>query len=1304
MPTIERPSGVRIEFPNTIRVGPDPVRATRGRRVRGRAAAAPAPTDETGALVSVLEQQEFTVVDTIPLAAAPSLTRGGRRGGRRATAAAAPRLIELSVPLQAGESAAVLLEEDGVFRWHTEGLTGPSVAPPTGRRTRGSGARSSATGPNGPEATVGNRITFRIELSPAVHASAPQRTTSRGASRAFPFKEFFLGKAKATVLKFAANVVGGLAVKFFERHVRTGLVQISSVKAQDWKPIDQGPLARLPADRPARALLFVHGTFSSTSGSYGALAATEWGRAFLTNALARYDIILGFDHPTLSVDPFTNASDMLAALQSLAWPHPPEFDVVAFSRGGLVFRSMVEQLLPTAGWAARFRRVAFVACTNGGTQLANPDNWRRFADLYTNIAVASARLVGLFPQAAPLTTVIAEVAKGLGAFVKVLAAYVTEEDKVPGLAAMMPRGRFIETLNGSQPGQPTPTDTYYCAITSDFEPNAARAGGAPELPPGFWIRFADRPVDHLFGVENDLVVHTKSMSEIDPAIGGFIKDRFDFGTNGSVYHTNYFTRPETVGALARWFDVAAPTVVAAAAASVAAAGAAKRRRTRTRARAAVSAAQPSHTPRVQTGAVVTSIPSAATSANVLVAGTDTTVGSLRRELEKRDPEFVVVRRPQIGTTYHYAFTPGELSGRLARAASGAKLEDTLRAELHEHTSSAESSSVATAPPLARAEGALPSVGRTVIVHAGMPVGVTRSSSDLPRSIELVGANRAMAAATVSRGAAASAVTGAGAPRHGAGKPTARRMRGRTRAAPPKASAATEIAPGGGPPKQVECHFRAQMNDEIVIGKIESVQLLVSRELLERAPSGASAIAKRKVDTTRKLVVSVIPRAHAELVGEDLVEIDVPTPNKPQTAEFHIRGVHLGEGEVWIQVRQGPTPLVTLRLATRIVEARTGAVRHTTAAADLTEFPIAHEPVNTLRIAELQRGNVSLYEFILEFPKLKIRKRIESKPITGDRFEYISALYQELERTYLDKKENIEAFQADVQAMGGRLYDELVPDEMQRLLWDNRDKLKSIQVFSTEPFIPWELLLLKEPAKRRGSQDARFLGEMGVVRWMYEGYPPEEVRVRKDRALYVIPEYPLPEDQLPEAQKEAEYLAAIFGAKAIAPTADKVYQALKNPGSFDLLHFACHGDVEAAQIARARLLMQGGFNSDGEYVEDYVLATTVEQTGALEGANGERPIVVLNACRVGREGNSLTGTGGFAQAFVRAGAGIFVGTLWAVGDSPARNFTEAFYTGLKAGKPLAKATSAARTAAKDAGDATWLAYVVYGDPSAMLVSQ
>jgi len=69
-------------------------------------------------------------------------------------------------------------------------------------------------------------------------------------------------------------------------------------------------------------------------------------------------------------------------------------------------------------------------------------------------------------------------------------------------------------------------------------------------------------------------------------------------------------------------------------------------------------------------------------------------------------------------------------------------------------------------------------------------------------------------------------------------------------------------------------------------------------------------------------------------------------------------------------------------------------------------------------------------------------------------------------------------------------------------------------------------------------------------------------------------------------------------------------------------------------------------------------------------------------------------GGFADAFLTKGAGAFVSSLWVIGDRPSTTFAKELYSQLVNGATLAQATVQARTAAKQGGDPTWLAYTVW----------
>jgi CHAT domain-containing protein len=163
----------------------------------------------------------------------------------------------------------------------------------------------------------------------------------------------------------------------------------------------------------------------------------------------------------------------------------------------------------------------------------------------------------------------------------------------------------------------------------------------------------------------------------------------------------------------------------------------------------------------------------------------------------------------------------------------------------------------------------------------------------------------------------------------------------------------------------------------------------------------------------------------------------------------------------------------------------------------------------------------------------------------------------------------------------------------------------------------------------------------------------------------------------------------------------VTDLLETPGQFDLLHFAGHGMAKLNDIANAGLVV--AVRREGrDWVPVPLNAILVEQYGDLRKDSGNRPLVFLNACQVGRSGYQLTRTGGFAHGFLKAGAGIFVSTLWSVVDEPAHRFTEVFYGQLVAGSTVADAATVARQKCRADGDPTWLAYVVYGRPDGRLV--
>jgi hypothetical protein len=519
------------------------------------------------------------------------------------------------------------------------------------------------------------------------------------------------------------------------------------------------------------------------------------------------------------------------------------------------------------------------------------------------------------------------------------------------------------------------------------------------------------------------------------------------------------------------------------------------------------------------------------------------------------------------------------------------------------------------------------------------------------------------------------------------------------------TAMTGAAAEAAEPATVWCNAHAAMPEEAVIDHITSVEVTLSRDEIIRQ---SGAFGGGMVQTDKDLIVQVLARKHCIVSGESRIEVPVPAAGEETLLFFDITPKHEGIGEVNVIVRQGNRPIATLKLHPRFLMQASGeVVDDTIAQADLKPVDDRQELPNVLYIREGEMGLKQVLQFDFESRSLNKIVRCTSEPFENAdaRKEYIKNLYAELEDFWADDALEYQSFMRKLQARGVEIFDKLIPLELRKVLWEERENLETIQVISDEPFIPWELAYLKEPGKK-AVRDSYFLAEKGLVRWLAEDdkFPPLKLRLRDGKAAYVIPDYPPASNyQLPGAQAECTMLQEVLAATAVVPSSSEVQDAMEIPGRFDILHFACHGLANPSSIWDSGLLMQGQMK-DNAYRQDNLMSSQVEAFADLQEPHAPGPLVFLNACQVGRQGYSLTGTGGFARAFVKSGAGAFVSTHWSVGDLSALDFSKTFYEQLLDGKNMMTAVAAARQAAKNKEEMTWLSYVVYADPYARLIRE
>jgi hypothetical protein len=439
----------------------------------------------------------------------PSLERALRRqgmrthrtiaiDGRRRPTRGAPAPVTIRVPRpRRGRGQVVLVIDHGIATWHhrNESQVVPPEAPRRGTR-RGAGATAPV-------------LTYEI---PQV-APPEERITRSGLisiSSIVRIITFPISHVVGEVARFAARRwdLDHHPAQVRAYHADGTLTDLTDA---DWARLATGPV-----------LLWVHGTFSTTSGAFAALPAAT--RAELDR---RYGgRVIAYDHPTIADDPFVNAR----AFYDIVGDHHLDVDIVCHSRGGLVARSIAERpgSLSVLGPNVRARQIVLVGAVNHGTILADADHWAELLDRFTTLL----NLVPLPGAADTIETVLA--------VVKSIAVETTHD--LEGLSAMAPSSAFLASLNVPVQGRPAAT---YRALGSNFEPNN------PDLKA--WLN--DTVRDGLFDNKpNDMMVSIESMT------GANGSDRFPipaasiraFEPADAVEHAMYFGQAMTTAALEEW--------------------------------------------------------------------------------------------------------------------------------------------------------------------------------------------------------------------------------------------------------------------------------------------------------------------------------------------------------------------------------------------------------------------------------------------------------------------------------------------------------------------------------------------------------------------------------------------------------------------------------------------------------------------------------------------------------------------------------------------------------------------------------
>ncbi len=502
--------------------------------------------------------------------------------------------------------------------------------------------------------------------------------------------------------------------------------------------------------------------------------------------------------------------------------------------------------------------------------------------------------------------------------------------------------------------------------------------------------------------------------------------------------------------------------------------------------------------------------------------------------------------------------------------------------------------------------------------------------------------------------------------------------------------------GGQKPEPVTRSLETDFPEEVPLG--ETTSLLITLVTETRSVRGPAMPVAVPVGAKIDLVLQV--RQGFEIVGRAENSITVTNEEESLPVQFMLKAAALGPGKVRVFAFENGQALGSVTLAPVVVEAKAEPSTRTQESSPIAPLTFT-QPDLSLLIFEDKKNGIPEITFRLmgANPQYDMNLkafgpvRLESDPLL-----YFQEFFKDIEDLPISTDKDKANMEQKLKRKGANLFENLLPPDLQALLWSLRDQIKTVQVQSQEAWIPWEMLRLQ------GKEDGRivegpFLCEaFEMTRWMLE--IPRVPELSLKNVGYVIPSYP-GRLALTYASHERDYMKSLSGGgrevNAITPTYHGVTDAL-SAGEYDGVHFSGHGLFEKKDPDRSIIALEEcKVGADGRI--SYEELSPEDISGIMKNCGVSKPLVFWNACQTGQAGLSLTGVGGWARRFINAGAGCFIGSHWSVYDEAAFKFAKAVYDNLLGGKTVGAAVKAAREAIRPMKDPTWLAYTVFADPLA-----
>ena len=283
--------------------------------------------------------------------------------------------------------------------------------------------------------------------------------------------------------------------------------------------------------------------------------------------------------------------------------------------------------------------------------------------------------------------------------------------------------------------------------------------------------------------------------------------------------------------------------------------------------------------------------------------------------------------------------------------------------------------------------------------------------------------------------------------------------------------------------------------KIALGDVRSLRVIIKAIKPEpiQTPTISQAYSEIQITSKDKKEVSILiavdpDNSNFEIQGDYLKTVTVPVAEKDSNPViFDLKAKKEGSAKIKLEFFQQGNYLGQLVLLTSVVSTKLQA--------DITPSQSVAQDFELMRNLMHDSSGITLIIFQTESqPSGKYDIIFYSDHDPESKFHYI---FEDIENTNLSPDE----IEDRINDKGLNLYDELIPRGLKELYWKIRDNIKSIQVYSKEPWIPWEIIKPWRKLDNGEPEEDEFFCERFIFsRWLIGTKIETKEKIRKVKVV------------------------------------------------------------------------------------------------------------------------------------------------------------------------------------------------------------